>query len=878
MRKRLVWGIAAVVATTGAVGIGSARSISGQPSGPAYGLGTHPKEAVYEHESGGVGEASRASSEQVENRAFPRGYVESARALTARRAYLGKPTKLSRADFRSPAAASAASPILSSWQELGPVTPKVPAEVTYTGVATLNSGRVTAMAIDPNCGQPHKGCRLWVAAAGGGVWRTPDALTATPTWTSASTGLESMSTGSLIVDPTDPTGDSLYLGTGEPNGSADSEAGVGLYKTVDGGDSWTLVSGSRAVSHDRSIGAIAIDPANENHIYIGTDVARHGHSSTYGGRRTPPGAPPVGLYESTNGGATFQLAFSRPGSPLDPAAGTGSDFFEGGVNRIELDPNDPATVYAALFGYGIWRRSAAQDTDGAFHQVFVTRNPADTFGGRTEFALAALADDHTRIYAGDSADDEGVSELWRTDRADRPAAELASATANLAPWRKLSNPTNGTPGFTSYNYCQDQCGYDDPVVVDPSNPDTVWLGGQMAYGEIPGAEGGIPRSFGRAVVRSTDAGVTFADMTQDSGNEGLHPDNHFIVMDPYNPAWAFIGSDGGVARIRGAYTDRSAECDGRKLSAPDLEDCRRFLAATPVAIDAINDGLATLQFQDVTFNPSNALGDIMGGTQDNGTWTGPANWMESIGGDGGPSAIGLDGVRQHTYTGTTGDVNFHGTDPRTWDYNTEPMDVSGEASAFYSPLIADPVVPGTLFAGMQHVWRTPDNGGDQAQLDEHCRDLNPLSNLPIGDRSQVCGDWLPIGPDLTAAPGTRTGQYLSQLQRAPSDRGTLWASTRMGPRVRVQQRRLGRAGGRDVRPHRHLEHAGPFPVGHRGRPRERAARVDLLLRLQRVHAEHARPRVRGHLQPGDAPRDVRRPLLRPRRPADHRRRLRSAHR
>ncbi|MDQ1741344.1 MAG: hypothetical protein QOE53_2996, partial [Pseudonocardiales bacterium] len=796
MRKRLVAAVAALLLVVGvAAGVVVARS-GGASSRSRFDVGARelnakPKEAVYEHRGKDHSiEAANASGQQVDNRAYPRHYVQTKRALAARKAFLAKPRKLSRSDFRSSARDIAQrAAITSQWEELGPFTPKVPSEVTYAGPDTLNSGRVTAMAIDPNCGQPGSGCRLWVAAAGGGIWRSDDALSSHPTWKSTSSGLASYATGSLAVDPNDPSGDTLYLGTGEPNGSTDSEAGVGLYKTTDGGDHWTLVPGSPAVSTDRSIGAVAVDPTNPDHIYIGTDLARHGHSSTYGGRRTPPDAPQLGLYESTNGGDSFSLAFSRPADSTDPAEGTGGDFFTGGVNEIELDPADPDTVYAALFGYGIWRRSQAHDGNTAFHQVFATRNPDDPFGDRTQFDLTHVdsdddptTDDTTRIYAGDSSDDEGISELWRIDNADRPAATLLGADNN-AGWTKLSNPTNGTPGYTSYNYCQGQCGYDDPVVVDPYNPDTVWLAGQMAYDEIPGSEGGTPRSFGRAVVRSTDAGVHFTDMTEDSDDEGLHPDNHYIVMDPFNPDYAFIGSDGGVARIDGHFTDRSDECASRHLSPPDETDCRTFLSSTPTQIDAINDGLNTLQFQDITFNPKDPTGDLAGGTQDNGTWTGPAgNWLESIGGDGGPSTIDRSsGVRMHTYTGTTGDVNFHGNDPRTWDYDTWPMDISGEASGFYSPIIADPTVSATVFAGMQHVWRTQDNGGDQAQLDAHCRDLDPLGLLPAGDRSRVCGDWVPLGPDLTdASLGDREGQFISQVQRAPSDRSTLWASTRMG--------------------------------------------------------------------------------------------------
>src|SRR5207247_2927099 len=106
-------------------------------------------------------------------------------------------------------------------------------------------------------------------------------------------------------------------------GNGDSEAGVGLYKSTNGGSSWSLVAGSTAntapcasnpasftcpVATGRSIGAVAVDPANPSHIFIGTDVARHGSSSVNGGRFTPPGSALVGLYESSDGGNSFAPA------------------------------------------------------------------------------------------------------------------------------------------------------------------------------------------------------------------------------------------------------------------------------------------------------------------------------------------------------------------------------------------------------------------------------------------------------------------------------------------------------------------------------------------------------------------------------------------
>jgi hypothetical protein len=637
------------------------------------------------------------------------------------------------------------------------------------------------MAVDPNCGAPGKGCRVWVGAAGGGVWRTTNALAATPAWTAASDGMASNAIGSLTVDPNDATGNTLYAGTGEPNGSGDSEAGVGLYRSTDGGSSWSLVSGSRPVSIDRSIGAVLVDPGNENHIFIGTDVARHGSSSANGGRRTPPDAPALGIYESTDGGAHFSLEFSRPPNPA-PASG-GSDWFQGAINKLLVDPSDRTTVYAAIVGYGIWRRAPHLDGDSAWHPVFATRNPKDTFGDRTELSITRK-NGHTRVYAGDSSDDQAIAELWRTDRADEPAKLLSNGQANMNDWQKLSSKNNGTAGYTSYNYCQNgQCGYDDFVEVDPTDPDVVWLGGSMAYDELP-TPGQITRSNGRAVVRSTDGGVSFTDMTDDARSPavGMHPDQHAIAFAPRNTKIAFVGSDGGVVRTNGTFVDKSSDCDSRHLGKLDLADCRRFLSAIPQRIDSLNDGLRTLQFQSLTPNPQNASADVIGGTQDNGTWafTGSPEWFESIGGDGGQSAIDFadPNLRAHTYFDADIDVNHNGDDVNTWDFVSVPLDGSGELASFYIPLIADPKTGGTMFAGLQHVWRTTDWGGSAATLDANCRNVDPLGFFPSDD---ACGDWKPLGADLTSTSfGDRQGEYVVATERAPSNAGTLWAATRIG--------------------------------------------------------------------------------------------------
>src|SRR5262245_884173 len=145
---------------------------------------------------------------------------------------------------------AASAPLVASWQEQGPITPTVPAIATYTDRETQNSGRVTAMAIAPTCVPGD--CKIWVGAAGGGVWFAPDGLAAAPAWQPLDDGITSNSIGSLAVDPNNPN--RVFAGTGEPNGSGDSEAGVGLFVSTNGGP-WTLVPASVAIAKDRSIGS-----------------------------------------------------------------------------------------------------------------------------------------------------------------------------------------------------------------------------------------------------------------------------------------------------------------------------------------------------------------------------------------------------------------------------------------------------------------------------------------------------------------------------------------------------------------------------------------------------------------------------------------------
>src|SRR5436190_2293390 len=739
------------------------------------------------------------AQEAYDNRAYPSAWIHPAQRRGARAA----------ANAILTAATTTASPLAlplllptASWVELGPngvpASSLVANESTAGTSPTIFSGRTTAIAVAPNC-SPATSCTVFIGAAGGDVWKTTNALASSPSWTPASNGIPSNAIGSIMFDPSNPA--VIYVGTGEPNGSGDSEAGVGLYKSMDGGQNWSLVAGSTSVATGRSIGAIAIDPANASHIFIGTDVARHGSSSVNGGRFTPPGAPPVGLYESTNGGTAFSPAVILTQDSVNPGSPTGGDFFRGGCSHIELyRPGSETQVYASFFDYGVYRRSLTLDGNSNFNQIFKSAGNgtlAQSSFSRTEFSLAPISTGpnhgNLRIYVGDSS--SAPADFYRVDNANVTAATLLGG--NNGGWTKLSNSTNGTPGFASYNYCDGQCNYDMPVYSPPGAPGTVYIGGSLQYGEIDNINGDVHRSNGRAIQRSEDAGVNFTDMTIDTHGVSLHPDQHAIATTPFNPNIVFIANDGGVWRLNGSFTDASSQCSSRGLTGADLTDCQHWLSKVPTTIATMNNGLATLQYQSLSFNP-NATNDIMGGTQDNGTHAfDSGSWFVTVFGDGGQSGIdvGNPNVRMHTYFNAPGlsqvDVNFRGTHQTTfseegWDWIGDPPSLSGENMSFYIPVITDPKVSGTWFLGAQHVWRTQDNGGNQAFLEAHCAEFPLLpGGFSQGDLifTGACGDWAPIGKDLSGTSFGKDkapGQYIVATERTPSDTGTLWVGLRRG--------------------------------------------------------------------------------------------------
>jgi hypothetical protein len=676
------------------------------------------------------------------------------------------------------------------WKLIGPSVALVPELLTYTGSQYITSGRITALAIGPRC--TEKSCRIWVGAAGGGIWRTERGLSETPKWRFISASFHSNAIGSLVVDPTDPTGDTLYAGTGESNTSVDSCAGVGIYKTRDGGDHWTFLAGSKAAANGRAISSIAIDPTDGKKIWIGTTRATRGITSVTGGGVTlNPAYPGWGLWKSTDGGTTFMAVVTNSSTAVShPEVGIR------GVQNVILDPRNPSTVYFSAMGRGVRRISAldAPVAPAVSTRVFFGNTTGSNH--RTTFDIT-IKNGKTRMYVGTGDSGSPASSVWRHDNLDQPAAALGAG------WIRLTSTTSNRadPGYSTYNFCTGQCWYDINVFTPKGHPDRVFVLGSFQYGEYWRV------SNSRGVLLSTTAGDpdpannnrTFTDVSWDATSpdapNGIHPDQHPIVVSPSNPNIFFEGSDGGLMRSDGNWEDISSLCStqrGYVPGTPNYLACTRLLSRVPRKLISMNAGLSTLQFQSLSVSPWRPFTSLMGGTQDNGTlaYTGSnVLWPTSINGDGGQSGYDAanDDLRFHTYYGPYIDVNWKGAEPTGWVWVSDIFDILPENWNFYVPIISDPLVSGSMFVGQQHVWRTKDSGGDRNFLETYCSETQPAP----GPAPHICGDWVPIGGAYGSPVGDLTStfygpdrisafDYIATVSRSSGDKSTMWVGTNTG--------------------------------------------------------------------------------------------------
>lgn len=348
-----------------------------------------------------------------------------------------------------------------SWKFLGP-------EVV--------GGRVVDVAVDPK----HKG-GIYVASSTAGLWYSSDSgQTFTSVWPADIT--HNMGAVAVASDGT------VYVGTGEtnPGGGSITYGGDGVYKSTDGGKTWTHLG----LTSSGTIGRIRVDPKNPDRVW----VAASGNLFVPGGQR--------GVYLSTNAGKTFKLAFKPPNDTT-------------GAVDITIDPKNSDHVIASLWdhvrtpdkrrytgiGSGIW-----QTVDGG--------KSWQRLG--TKQGLPAPSDDTGRIGVSFAPSDASRVYAIYANNASGSFQNFFRSTNGGKKWTRPDGANNLGGSQSTYGW------WFARIFVDPADADHLLVAGLNMYQSTNGAD-----SF------SACCGA-------------LHADQHIAVWDTHKGGDLYVGNDGGL--------------------------------------------------------------------------------------------------------------------------------------------------------------------------------------------------------------------------------------------------------------------------------------------------------------------------------------------
>ena len=449
-------------------------------------------------------------------------------------------------------------------------------------------GRIRSILIHPT--NPNQ---MWVGSVAGGIWKTTNGGSS---WLPVWDFMPNLAITSMIMDPTNSN--VMYVGTGEGFFNGDALRGAGVFKSTDGGTTWSQLA-STANSNWYYVNRLAISP-DGNTLLAATNT---------------------GIWRSANGGATWsQVTTTRT---LD----------------IDFHPTDSSRAIAS----GSYGNNVYYSTDGGVTWSTATGFPSLGWLNRVE--VTYVSNSPNIVYA--SLNSNG-GEIWKS-------------TDGGATYSRVN---------TGYNFLGGQGWYDNIIWVDPTNANTVIVGGIDLW-------------------RSTDGGATLTKISQWwSAPASPHADHHAIVAHPnFNGTsnkTVFFGNDGGIYKTDDIYT-----------------------AAATTGWQELNNNLGITQFYGAAGNVSSGV--IVGGAQDNGTLRysgGTETWTEMFGGDGGFSAA--DPSDPKYFYGEYIYLKIHrSTDAgKSSDYIYNGISDAGSNANFIAPFILDPNNPNTLLAGGASLWRS----------------------------------------------------------------------------------------------------------------------------------------------------------------------------
>jgi hypothetical protein len=644
------------------------------------------------------------------------------------------------------------------WTPLGPAP--LASDATGLGVQDYGSvaGRATAVAVDPADGT---GNTVYIGGAYGGVWKSTNAGALSPnpssvTWTPITDDQPTLAVGAIAIQPQlaspDPGKSVILVGTGETNSSSNSYYGLGILRSPDGGNTWTLISQDSTSNRPFAglgFSQIAFSQVNPNLVVAAAAGATQG---VIEGLEDPVIAN-RGLYYSNDGGQSWNYAtVNDAGLVIAPSSATSVVY-----NAITRQ------FFAAIQWHGVYSSS-----DGATWSR-LNNQP----GGLSPVSCPASPSTAScLLYRGEFAVVPGRNEMyfWYVDgnNTDRLIWQTKDGGGT---WTQLNDD-----GITNCGDALGGCGTEqgafnlELAAVPDGEVTDLYAGAVNLYkcritAASPGCDGVSPDTFIN-LTHAYGCPPNFGSIAH------VHPNQHalaFLNINNNSQVVMYFANDGGIYRALDGYTG---------LITGDCGGSNQF--------DSLNGTLGSLtQMVSFSQHPTDP-NTILGGAQDNGS---PAtsssqsttSWANVNSGDGGYNQINPDNPTEW-FTANSG-VSIQrcafGVDCRAQDFSSGLVvsnpTVGGDSGGLFTPFILDPQNSGELLVGTCRVWRGASDGSGFVVLTD---------NFETGDTESCSGGEVNLVRTL-AAGGLKDTAGFSNVMYAGTDGlgpllptgGHIWVAT-----------------------------------------------------------------------------------------------------